>query len=400
MRLARCVAVESPFMARQPSVPASQAWSECIARIKSELSLKATVETLTGARFSGHGQDFKCLCPFHNERTPSFAVSERRGQYRCFGAGCGARGDVIEFIRQWEGLSFVGAVARACELGGLPHPHGVGGKGGRTPAMAYRSAEEPAKLRSPLTLDPIAERLLPVAGRRIRVIDQSDGRIFNLKPEFVHVFRAPNGAALCVVLRMVKRGGGKFFVQAVRTSEAAPIGWKLLRFGRSLARPVYGLEDLGHWEDSASRSLLIVEGETTRDAAWRLLAGLPRAPLPLSTLGGGGAVQLVDWDLIVDAARRVSRPGARTHIFIWPDADNDIRMHDGTIVDRQANQVRKIADALIAAGCDPEHSVLQRVAPPTDVANSWDLADAERDGWSGQHVLDHLRRSSTPLHDS
>ena len=42
------------------------------------------------------GANFKGLCPFHSEKTPSFMVSESRQYFNCF--GCGAKGDVISFI--------------------------------------------------------------------------------------------------------------------------------------------------------------------------------------------------------------------------------------------------------------------------------------------------------------
>ncbi len=54
-----------------------------------------------GARYTG-------LCPFHQEKTPSFSVSPERGTYYCF--GCSAGGDAITFVRELEGLDFVGAI--------------------------------------------------------------------------------------------------------------------------------------------------------------------------------------------------------------------------------------------------------------------------------------------------
>ena len=54
-----------------------------------------------GARYTG-------LCPFHQEKTPSFSVSPERGTYYCF--GCQAGGDAISFVRETESLDFVGAI--------------------------------------------------------------------------------------------------------------------------------------------------------------------------------------------------------------------------------------------------------------------------------------------------
>ncbi|MFQ5774764.1 MAG: DNA primase [Kiloniellaceae bacterium] len=66
------------------------------------------------------GREQVGLCPFHNEKTPSFTVSEDKGFYHCF--GCGAHGDVIGFVMRTEGLSFPEAVERLAGESGLPVP--------------------------------------------------------------------------------------------------------------------------------------------------------------------------------------------------------------------------------------------------------------------------------------
>jgi len=60
------------------------------------------------------------LCPFHNEKTPSFNVNDEQGYYHCF--GCGAGGDAVKFLREIEGLDFVAAVRRMAEIAGVPMP--------------------------------------------------------------------------------------------------------------------------------------------------------------------------------------------------------------------------------------------------------------------------------------
>ena len=54
------------------------------------------------------GRDFQGLCPFHNEKSPSFTVSPDKQFYHCF--GCGAHGSAIGFLMNHDGLSFVEAV--------------------------------------------------------------------------------------------------------------------------------------------------------------------------------------------------------------------------------------------------------------------------------------------------
>jgi len=74
--------------------------------VKAAANIVDLVETRTrlrkvGARYTG-------LCPFHQEKTPSFSVSPDRGTYHCF--GCGVGGDAISFVRETENLDFVGAI--------------------------------------------------------------------------------------------------------------------------------------------------------------------------------------------------------------------------------------------------------------------------------------------------
>ena len=71
-------------------------------------------------RLTRKGREHSGLCPFHNEKTPSFTVSEEKGFYHCF--GCGAHGDVIGFIMRSENLSFPEAVERLARDAGLDVP--------------------------------------------------------------------------------------------------------------------------------------------------------------------------------------------------------------------------------------------------------------------------------------
>src|SRR3974390_1921737 len=60
------------------------------------------------------------LCPFHNEKTPSFTVHTTHQFYKCF--SCGAGGDVFKFVMEIEGLSFYEALKSLAERHGIPMP--------------------------------------------------------------------------------------------------------------------------------------------------------------------------------------------------------------------------------------------------------------------------------------
>jgi len=64
------------------------------------------------------GSQFKALCPFHNERSPSFSISPQRQAFHCF--GCGESGDAIAFVMKYENLAFVDAVKKLADAAGVP----------------------------------------------------------------------------------------------------------------------------------------------------------------------------------------------------------------------------------------------------------------------------------------
>lgn len=66
------------------------------------------------------GANFVACCPFHNEKTPSFTVSQTKQFYHCF--GCGAHGNVISFLMEYNGLSFVEAVQSLAGYAGMEVP--------------------------------------------------------------------------------------------------------------------------------------------------------------------------------------------------------------------------------------------------------------------------------------
>ena len=63
------------------------------------------------------GSNYKGVCPFHNEKTPSFVVSEQKQIFTCF--GCGATGDVIEFVKRFYNLEFSEAVEKLANEYGI-----------------------------------------------------------------------------------------------------------------------------------------------------------------------------------------------------------------------------------------------------------------------------------------
>ena len=89
-----------------------------ISRVRNSVDIVELIGTYVKLKKSG--QNFLALCPFHNEKTPSFSVSDSKQIFKCF--GCGVGGDVFHFISQIERLSFPEAVEHLAERSGIPLP--------------------------------------------------------------------------------------------------------------------------------------------------------------------------------------------------------------------------------------------------------------------------------------
>ncbi len=87
-----------------------------------ELRSRVDIESLISpyVNLRRRGRLYTGLCPFHNEKTPSFTVYPDSQSFYCF--GCGAGGEIITFIRRIENLDFVEAVKVLAERAGLPMP--------------------------------------------------------------------------------------------------------------------------------------------------------------------------------------------------------------------------------------------------------------------------------------
>ena len=79
-----------------------------IETIKSQVNIVDVVGRVVQLKRAG--SNHKGVCPFHNETTPSFVVSETKQIFTCF--GCGATGDVIEFVKRYYNLEFGEAVEK------------------------------------------------------------------------------------------------------------------------------------------------------------------------------------------------------------------------------------------------------------------------------------------------
>ena len=93
----------------------SPAWLD---ELRSRVTLSSVIMRTT--KLQKAGREWKACCPFHNEKTPSFTVSDEKGFYHCF--GCGAHGDAIRWMTDQRGLSFMDAVKELASEAGMEVP--------------------------------------------------------------------------------------------------------------------------------------------------------------------------------------------------------------------------------------------------------------------------------------
>ena len=90
-------------------------YSKAVEDIKATVNIVDVVGSCITLKRSGSG--YTACCPFHNEKTPSFSVSDKKGFYHCF--GCNDHGDVIKFVEKYYHLDFQGAVEKLCAQYGI-----------------------------------------------------------------------------------------------------------------------------------------------------------------------------------------------------------------------------------------------------------------------------------------
>ena len=96
------------------------------------------------------GREYHACCPFHHEKTPSFSVSPSKQFYHCF--GCGAHGNVISFLMEYDKLEFPEAIEELAALNGLEVPReNLRQSDSRSPQVGYKAKRDLYGLLSEIT---------------------------------------------------------------------------------------------------------------------------------------------------------------------------------------------------------------------------------------------------------
>ncbi|HVV68204.1 MAG TPA: DNA primase [Gammaproteobacteria bacterium] len=134
------------------------------------------------------GSNFNACCPFHNEKTPSFTVSPQKQFYHCF--GCGAHGNVISFLMEYDHLEFVEAIEELANHLGLPIPQEVTNAAQQRQTPLYTLLEKTANYyQQQLTRNEAAKTYLTARGLSAAIIQRfnlgfAPAAWHNIQPHF------------------------------------------------------------------------------------------------------------------------------------------------------------------------------------------------------------------------
>lgn len=367
----------------QPSRPSRNNFD--FAEIKNALPslLEMAARDVRLARKSA--REYVGLCPFHAERTPSFYVYQRGQQrsaerFHCF--GCGADGDVIDFLAAREGRS-IGSIARDLTTRA---PTSASASRTDQSAQSIQSSASPRTAAPQMTIQmPVPAHAEPIANpdkswttdiiRPRAEVGQPNRQ--RLKIDCLHEHRDFSGELLGYVVRACNSHDGRKFTPSVVWASDVTLhdgtvaeGWAYGAF--PTPRCPYGAPlftaGLG---TTAAPTVLLVEGEKCQEAAASALQD--QDVVPLSWIGGSNAWRHTGWRVIAERS---------ASIILWPDADKAGR-----------DAMQALAAHLHQLGARN----LRWLDPDPGRSDGWDIADSlQQDHWSSAHLNDVLA-TATPF---
>jgi putative DNA primase/helicase len=292
------------------------------------------VRWLPGGR--REGDEYVVRNPRRIDHKPgSFKINIRTGAWADFVTG-EAGGDLVA-LSAWldDATQLAAARALADELGLV----------NAAPARQRNSQHPPGDEPTPIVPVPEGAPAPSVVHPRLG------------KPVHVAEYRDAEGRLFGVIHRYEPAESRKQVLPLVLCADGTRLVWEWR--GLPKPRPLYGLDLLAQ---RPGAPVVVVEGEPKCDAGRRLIGA--RAVV-VAWPGGAKAATHVDWS-----------PLAGRQVAIWPDADAP-----------GIEAARWIADELGRIGA----AKVGIVNPPAGVPEGWDLADAEREGWTGERVLARIR---------
>lgn len=329
-----------------------------LAGIKRSVSLHETA-SLYGIRLIKNGNEYEALCPFHSEKTPSFQIwvgDQGHEVYHC--KGCGAHGDVIDFVRELKGVSLPGACEILAGTGQAPDNRPAA-KAGQT--GIYDDIEPVSVQDHPFRVGEWAECFNPKREKTSKFC-----------PTLIHEYRNADGSLYGLVVRNDLPGGRKEtpMLRHVRLPDGRQT-WCRFPFARP--RPLYGLEGLS----PDKKQVIVVEGEKAADSL-RARTGRCVVTWP----GGTNGTRYVDW-----------RPLAGRDMVLWPDYDQPGRAAMIEGYPRRQEWQPPVASILASLGCRVRWVDIDRWDWSSPLPKGHDAADLP--DWDSNRTIAFIRHCVT-----
>lgn len=317
------------------------------------------------------GHDFKACCPFHDERTPSFHVSDKKGTFTCY--GCGEHGDALDWLKAQHGLKFHDAIKYLEDRSGITLPNAI------NVPRAAAAQKEPEWKAVPVPHD--APPLIQPSGKTARIYNPkregTDKEWGSYRPAHVASYRDSDGKQIGYVIRVEIKDENaskdrKFtpqvtwVVPADAAKDADPV-----KVGRWALHPMPDPRPLYHAEMLAKHPdvpVIVVTGEKKADA---LQAVMGDDAVVVSWAGGDNARQFVDFKPLTDR-----------DVIVWPDADQSgIDAALGKM--DKGGSIREGAAKMVD---DVGATKVRVLMPPDESPKGWDCGDFVKEGASKTDV--------------
>jgi TrwC relaxase/AAA domain/CHC2 zinc finger len=361
------VSVEKPPLPNRTPTALS-AWQplprEKIDELKRSVSLTHLISQKV--KLDHHG---KGLCEFHEEKTPSFQVNERKGTFHCF--ACGKHGDAVTWLTDGLRMSFPEALEYLSGKSGIELPK---------PDITKMAGKE----ESWVAVLPVPEKapdLFKSGGWTVpvfnpRAAERSLDRVEKpYKPQHVASYKDADGRQMGYVLRMEMADGTKYTPQVVwavpnadKDKDPLKVGrWALVTMGDK--RPLYRGEEIAR---NPGKTVVIVMGEKKADS---LQASLGKAAVVVSWAGGDNGRFYTDFSALKGR-----------NVIIWPDADAGGKAAAVGEINSRGDVKKGVAEFAREAGA----TGVKVIVPPEGVAKGWDAGDLIKSGAGTKEVREFI----------
>lgn len=344
------------------------------AELRAETTLSSFI-TSQGVALKRDGHGFVGCCPFHDEKTASFNVDDKKAVYHCF--GCGAGGDIYTFHKEYLNVGFYDAIRNLGGEGRLLAPI--------TPRQPTPAVEEKPLWRAVFPVPAGVPPLFAGRGWTTRLYNPkragTDREWTKFKPQHVASYQDVDGQQIGFVLRQERPGenGGKARKITPQVTWIVPFDtpkdadmvkagrWGLWSMGEP--RSLYHAEKLAQLPDAP---VIVVTGEKKADALQKTMG---EAAVVVSWAGGDSARDTVDFT-----------PLAARDVTVWPDADLPGLMSAFGAVAQNGDLAVGSCELIGKAGA----AKVSVVIPPKDAPKGWDCGNFVEQGGGLEAVYDFL----------